>query len=134
MAQVGYRLPKLHVYFRTNKTAAEVRKEILGPLANGYESFIQGLLDAAGQTGLTAVVSRSRGKVYRDGNRWMVYLKCNVVGETNLTSEQIAQAWANRKANIKTRVRGRIESATFGGTELRFAFKRLDGREAEEET
>lgn len=134
MAEISLVLPKLHVYFKTDKTAAEVRSEILGPLANGYENLIQTVMDNAGQTGLTAEVIRKQNKVTRDGDRWMVYLKCWVHGETNLSMEQIRQGWANKKSAIKTAAKNRIEHADFGGTEVRFNFKRLDGQEAAEES
>lgn len=133
MADVHFRLPKLHVYFKTNKSPEEVKTEVLGPLANDYESLIQTLLNNAGQTGLVAEMIRGIGKVMRDGDRWGVYLKCSITGETSLTEQQIKQAWENKKADIKSAAKARLEGASFGATEVRFSFKRLDKQEAVEE-
>jgi len=134
MAAVIFRLPKLHVYFKTDKAPGEVRKEILGPLANGYESFVQTMLNNAGETGLTAKVIRKRGKIFRDGDRWGAYLKCIIEGETDRKPLTLRQAWANRKSSIKSQIKSRLERAAFGGTEVRFNFKRLDGQEAQDES
>jgi len=133
MAQVNLILPKLHVFFKTSKTPAQVRSEVLGPLANGYENLIQNYLDGAGQTGLTVEVVRNPGKVYREGARWTVYLKGWVYGESTLTDAQIWQGWNNKKADIKAAAKARLERAAFGGTELSFKFRRLDNLPAEEE-
>lgn len=134
MAQVNFRLPKLHVYFKTDKSPAEVRAEVLRPLANGLETYINSLLTAAGELGLTAEVVRKAGKVLRQGDRWSVYLKVIVSGDASRSEQQLKQAFLNNKSAIKTQIKARLERVDFGGTDLSFNFKRIDGVEAEDET
>lgn len=131
MSSINVTLPKLHVFFRSDKTAEEIRGKAMGSLADCYETEIQTLISPV--RSLASETVRSLGKVYPDRDRWTVYLKGIVKGDTALTEQQILEAWEGDHDNIKKVLRDCLEMPDFAATDITFEFKRLDGREAEEE-